>query len=222
MKTFELLCNLIIPATMIIAGLMGVLIPPATNMKEVGRFTGYRSKRSMRTVETWNFANYNAGISYLFGGFYLIFATGVLCVILSRLSREIIHAATIVIVLIQIVIFILPMLSVEKKLEKYFDSLGRPVEPEKVFRRRIFAKNNEALKDNEDKWEDWNRDEWRDSWRDEWDDWDLWEKRRKRSTSVNIIEDAAIDDITDNAFQTHTIYNPLAEAEAEAEAEVKE
>ena len=219
MKTFQLLCNLIIPATMILAGLIGVLTPPAKSMKDVGGISGYRSKRSMRTVDTWNFANYNAGISYLFAGFYMIFATGVLCVILSRFSSAVIHGATVVIVLIQIVIFIMPMISVEKKLERYFDSSGKPLNPEKIFRRRIFGKNDEASKPNEDKWEDWNRDEWRDSWREEWDDWDLWEKRHKRSTSVNVIEDAAMDDNTGNPFQLKKGYNGSAEAEAEAEAE---
>lgn len=51
------LCNLLIPATLILSGkLMQNHYP-----KKINRFFGYRTKRSMKNKDTWKFAHYYCG-----------------------------------------------------------------------------------------------------------------------------------------------------------------
>lgn len=50
---FMFVCNLLIPILMIVCGRMMWKYPP----KEINRGWGYRTKRSMKNIDTWKFAH---------------------------------------------------------------------------------------------------------------------------------------------------------------------
>lgn len=65
------LITLILPALMEISGLIMMLHPPKTR----NVLFGYRTKRSLLSQETWDFANYYGGTLYVYLGFYIIAVT---------------------------------------------------------------------------------------------------------------------------------------------------
>lgn len=65
------LVTLILPAIMEISGLLMMLHPPKTR----NVLFGYRTRRSLLSQETWDFANYYGGTLYVYLGFYITAAT---------------------------------------------------------------------------------------------------------------------------------------------------
>ena len=61
------LVTLILPAIMEISGLLMMLHPPKTR----NVLFGYRTRRSLLSQETWDFANYYGGTLYVYLGFYI-------------------------------------------------------------------------------------------------------------------------------------------------------
>ena len=61
------LVTLSLPAIMEISGLLMMLHPPKTR----NVLFGYRTRRSLLSQETWDFANYYGGTLYVYLGFYI-------------------------------------------------------------------------------------------------------------------------------------------------------
>ncbi len=162
------LVTLILPALMEISGLIMMLHPPKTR----NVLFGYRTKRSLLSQETWDFANYYGGTLYVYLGFYIIAVTLMTDIILkiTGAGRSIAATAAIVLVLVQALSFIFPVFFVEAKLRSEFDAEGNPLNS-------LSGRDLASSCDNSD-WDDWDRDEWKDAWRDEYNDWDLWKKKR--------------------------------------------
>ena len=55
---------LIIPVVMIVCGLLMKFRPP----KKINRYTGYRTKNSMKSQENWDFAQQYCGRLWIYGG----------------------------------------------------------------------------------------------------------------------------------------------------------
>ena len=109
------LVTLILPALMEISGLIMMLHPPKTR----NVLFGYRTKRSLLSQETWDFANYYGGTLYVYLGFYIIAVTLMTDIILkiTGAGRSIAATAAIVLVLVQALSFIFPVFFVEAKAE---------------------------------------------------------------------------------------------------------
>lgn len=63
--------NIIIPVIMIVSGITFLLIPP----KKINSFYGYRTRRSMQNIETWEFAHKFSG--------KIMFIVGIILLIIS-------------------------------------------------------------------------------------------------------------------------------------------
>lgn len=172
MTVLLIFATLILPAIMEIAGLVMMLHPPENRRA----FFAYRTRRSLLSDETWNFANYYCGTLYVYLGFYVVTATLLTDLVLkfSGAAYSICAAVAAVTAAVQIVCFLLPAVLVEAKLKANFDEEGRLSNPALDVR-------PEATYDDSD-WDDWkddwDKDEWKSSWRDEYSDWELWKKKR--------------------------------------------
>lgn len=160
------LITLILPAVMEISGLIMMLHPPKTR----NVLFGYRTPRSLRSQETWDFANYYGGTLYVYLGFYITAATLLTDLILKMVKADGSTTATaiIVLVLLQALCFVFPLFFVETKLKSHFDSEGRRIESS--------AASSSSYDDSG--WDDWNRDEWKEAWKDEYNDWELWKQKK--------------------------------------------
>lgn len=162
------LVTLILPAIMEISGLVMMLHPP----KERNAFFGYRTRRSLLSKETWDFANYYCGTLYVYLGFYVAMAALLTDLIIRIINPEksVAAAAIIAVVLIQSFCFVFPIFFVEAKLKANFDDRGNLTNP------AMNVKYSASYDDSD--WDDWKKDEWRDAWRDEYSDWELWKQMK--------------------------------------------
>lgn len=120
---FMLLMDLLIPLMMIGIGRLFMKRPP----KRINGIYGYRTKRSMKTQETWDFAH-----RYLR---YLWFKIGLVLIPLSALPLifvygkdiELIGTVGAVVTLFEIVPMIVPIFPTERALKENFDEYGRPL-----------------------------------------------------------------------------------------------
>lgn len=119
MFLFLLLMVLLTPAIMLIFGALWQTKPP----KEVNGIYGYRTTRSMKSKEAWDYAH------KYFGKLWI--KSGVITMILSIIAMIIFHRnfenASIIIILFQTIIICLAIIPTESSLKKHFDNNGRPL-----------------------------------------------------------------------------------------------
>ena len=118
---FMLIMVLLTPLTMIIFGAIFVKNPPA----KINSIYGYKTKRSMKNTKTWIFAHHYAG--------RILFVTGVVITIPSVMAMAFVFHREIdtvgwtvgIIVVVQCVLFCLPIVLTERALKTKFDEDGR-------------------------------------------------------------------------------------------------
>lgn len=108
---------LLIPAIMFIIGLVWVSNPP----KNINSLYGYRTKRSMRSQETWDFAHRLTSKIWLITGLIM----GILSIIVFN-AFENKDTGRVVIAFIQIAIMMSTIIPVEIILKVKFDKYGNP------------------------------------------------------------------------------------------------
>lgn len=121
MDVFFWIVDLLIPVTMIVAGLIFVYIPP----KKINSIYGYRTERSMKTTATWTFAHHKCGQLWIRIGIILL-AVIVLSKLFTPMKKEnlsLIHMG------IEMIALFLPVPIVEKELKRHFDENGRLKDP---------------------------------------------------------------------------------------------
>ena len=167
------LVTLILPAIMEVSGLVMMLHPP----KERNAFFGYRTRRSLLSKETWDFANYYCGTLYVYLGFYVATVTLLTDIIvrITQMGKTGTAAVIIAVVLIQSFCFIFPIFFVEAKLKANFDDQGNLTNPAMDVRLSAAYDDSDW---NDWKNDDWKNDEWKEAWRDEYSDWELWKKMK--------------------------------------------
>ena len=114
------LCNILIPFIMLIAGFLMWKRTPT----EINPFVGYRTKRSMKNKDTWNFAHVLCGKLWFFVGLVMLPSTVLAHVPLYRASEEALDILTIILVSIQTVILISSIAFTEIALSKAFTKEG--------------------------------------------------------------------------------------------------
>ena len=117
------ICNLLMPLLMIIAGYMMYKHPP----KEINGVIGYRTTRSRKNIDTWKFAHDYCGRLWFKAGFVLLIPTIIAQVPFAKSSDNTIGWVTIVIEMIQLVVLIGSIFSVEKALKENFDDNGNKI-----------------------------------------------------------------------------------------------
>ena len=102
---------LIIPVVMIVCGSLMRYRPP----KKINRYTGYRTKASMKNQESWDFAQQYCGSLWMKGGAGMLLVSVLLLVLFPGLRKNL--GINLGIVILQTVILCLTALPVEKALK---------------------------------------------------------------------------------------------------------
>lgn len=118
---------LLIPGIMLGAGKMMRDHPP----EKVNWIIGYRTARSMKNPETWDFANRHMGRTWMKAAFILLPAS--LAVYLPTLGRgeEAFSTVALILMFVQLAALLLSILPTERALKSNFDKDGNRIEPRK-------------------------------------------------------------------------------------------
>ena len=117
---FMLACSMLIPLTMIVGGIAMDKRSP----KRISSVYGYRTPRSMKNMDTWQFAHRYCGRLWLIVG-ALITAPSVLALIpFIGKSDDVISVVAVVILVVQTVAMMIPLIPTEAALKRTFDENG--------------------------------------------------------------------------------------------------
>lgn len=117
---FMFICNMLIPVMMLIFGRVMWKRPP----KNINGVYGYRTKMSMKNMDTWKFAHEYCGKLWWKIGWILFVPSLIVQFPLIGKNDDIIGMASLVLCMIQCVVLITVIFPVEKALKKNFDVNG--------------------------------------------------------------------------------------------------
>lgn len=117
---FMLILNLIIPVTMLIAGYWMWKHCP----DDINPVLGYRTRRSMKNMDTWKFAHEYCGRLWYIAGGVQILPTVAVQVQYTKSSANEIAVLSLVLVFVQLAVMLLTIIPVEKALKKKFNDDG--------------------------------------------------------------------------------------------------
>lgn len=115
-----LVVDLIIPLTMIILGAVFMKKPP----KNINYLFGYRTPRSTKNEDTWQFAHNYCGKIWVSWGWVLLILSLLPFIILIGKDKDLIATVGGAISIIQLIVILLTIVPVEKALKKTFDENG--------------------------------------------------------------------------------------------------
>lgn len=129
-----LICNLIVPVTMILFGKVMIKYPP----KKINGIYGYRTRRSMKNQETWDFAHAYCGKLWWKLGWIMFLAVAIVMlgilwssssseVIVSQMhyKEKLITYSTLIIEILEVIVLVASIIPVEKALRQTFDEDGK-------------------------------------------------------------------------------------------------
>lgn len=121
MFIFFLIVLLLIPATMLGFGLLWKNHVPNT----INIVYGYRTARSMKNQETWNFAHKYIGVIWFYTGIVSGILSSILLIIFECFYQNELEGLVLVITFVQIVSMIITIVPTEMALKKRFDENGQ-------------------------------------------------------------------------------------------------
>ena len=113
-------CNLLIPIIMILSGYWMWKHCPS----DINPILGYRTKRSMKNMDTWKFAHDYAGQIWWNAGWILMILTILVQLPFIKSSTDAIGNLSLVIIFVQILVMLLTIIPVENALKKKFNDDG--------------------------------------------------------------------------------------------------
>lgn len=117
---FLLFCDLIVPIIMTIAGRMMWKHPP----KHINMVMGYRTKHSMKNMDTWKFAHEHCGKLWWKIGLLMLVLTVLVHLPFCSSSEEAVGILSIVVTTIQLIVLVGSALFTEAALKKTFHEDG--------------------------------------------------------------------------------------------------
>ncbi len=117
---FMFVCNLLIPVILIIAGRMMWKHYP----KKINTVYGYRTKRSMKNMDTWRFAHNYCGKLWWKIGWFSLFPSVVVQTPFFESSEDVIGIVGGIICTVQVVILMATVFQTEAALKKTFNDDG--------------------------------------------------------------------------------------------------
>lgn len=120
---FMFFMEIMIPACMVVFGLMFVKSPPGN----INGFFGYRTARSCSSKEAWDFAHKYFGRIWWKLGMVMLVISAAVMVPFAGKSDDAIGIAGTVICVIQIIVMLAPILFTERALKRNFDDKGKPL-----------------------------------------------------------------------------------------------
>lgn len=120
LRIFTLICGFLIPAVMIIFGNIFLNHPPG----KINMAYGYRTTRSMKNQETWEFAHEYCGLIWKKLGIIIAVITGFASLAGFFLKDGEAGTLSIILIHLQVVVLLGSIYPVEKALKKNFDENG--------------------------------------------------------------------------------------------------
>ena len=117
-----LLVMLITPLTMVGFGLVFLKNPP----KSINSFYGYRTKRSMKNQDTWDFAHHVCGKIWLVCGLVSLPFSLVPVWLAVYKSKDVVSLTGLIVLGLQVVLLLVSLIPVERALKNHFDEFGKP------------------------------------------------------------------------------------------------
>ena len=118
-----LLVILLMPLTMVGFGVLLMKNPP----KKINSVYGYRTRRSMRSQDTWDFAHYYFGKLWLLCGLVSFPVSLVpMCLVLGK-SEQVISVTGLIVLGLQTLLMLVTIILTEFALKKNFDDFGKPL-----------------------------------------------------------------------------------------------
>lgn len=111
------ICNLLIPFSMIIIGNSMYKHPP----KNINGWIGYRTTRSMKNEDTWQFAHHCCGRIWFKAGFILIIPTMIAMMPFIHSNDDVVGLVSLIIEGIQLVVLFGTIAPVEAALKRKFE-----------------------------------------------------------------------------------------------------
>ena len=117
---FLAVCDFLIPITMMAIGLVYRNRSP----KDINKLHGYRTTRSMKNQETWDFAQKKFGkVALIDGIIMLAISIAIVCFSISK-GKDGFAWISFALIMVQITMMIFAIYFVEKALKKNFDENG--------------------------------------------------------------------------------------------------
>ncbi len=120
LKIFLLLCDCLVPVIMIVVGRWLWKHTP----KEINDLLGYRTTRSMKNINTWNFANKYGGKLWWKFGWIVLLLSIIAHIPFMKSSDNWFGILSLMVVITQTVVLLLTIIPVEKALKNKFDDNG--------------------------------------------------------------------------------------------------
>ena len=113
---FILVCDLIIPLTMLVGGLIMWKHCP----NKMSRLLGYRSERSMKSEAAWHFANVDCGKRWFFVGIAITVLSILAHILLYGADGDAVSNASLVIMAIETAAMFISLIPTERALKQKF------------------------------------------------------------------------------------------------------
>ena len=117
---FWLICDLLIPFVKIVVGRMSWKHCP----KNINSLIGYRTTRSMKSMDTWKFAHEYCGKLWWKLGWLIMILTALMYIPLYQSNDNMIGIAGVVLITIQCTVLIISIYPTEKALKEHFNDDG--------------------------------------------------------------------------------------------------
>lgn len=115
-----LFCDILIPLTMIIGGLIIWKRCP----KKINSLFGYRSPLAMKNMDTWNFAHNHCGRLWWKVGLITLLPSALVHIPFYNSNEDTIGALSLTLMVIQCVILVASIIPTERALKKVFNADG--------------------------------------------------------------------------------------------------
>lgn len=113
----------LIPLTMTVIGRLFLRKPP----KEINHFYGYRSGRSMRSQEAWDFAHQFVGKIWFYEGLFMLIPSIIIFILLRGSGFEVLSKASTIIIYIHLGLLLVPIPITEIAIKRRFNNFGKPI-----------------------------------------------------------------------------------------------
>lgn len=117
---FLIICDLLIPAVMVIGGRVMQKHCP----QNINHFVGYRTKRSMQNMDTWKFAHEYCGRLWQKAGLILLIPSVLVHIPFYHSSEDVLGTVAIVVMTVQCTALIATLFPTEAALKKTFHEDG--------------------------------------------------------------------------------------------------
>ena len=117
--------SLFVPLIMLIFGIVFLKKSP----HKINPVYGYRSRRSMKSIEAWKFAHYLCAKIWLYAGIVMLLFTILAMLLVLKKSEETIGTVAQIVIYVQLAILLLSIIPVEASLKRNFDENGNKKSP---------------------------------------------------------------------------------------------